>query len=103
MAWRNSHDTILATNSPVALTLLNVSFSALSSGVLQENMTTGGAVDTRLNCENGARLTRPSASIELIQPIGLGATMALKIVRLKPGVCRGSRNMPTPGSRKCAR
>mgnify|MGYP006177006559 CR=1 FL=1 len=29
-------------------------------------MTTGGAVDTRLNCENGARLTAPSALAELI-------------------------------------
>src|SRR5690606_10469156 len=93
MAWRKSQDTMLATNSPVALTFLRVSFSGRSSGVLHENMTTGGAVETRLNCENGARFTRPSASMELIQPMGRGATMALKMVRLKPGVWTGSRNM----------
>jgi hypothetical protein len=39
--------------------------------------TIGGREEKALKKEYGARLTEPSAPIELIQPIGLGATMAL--------------------------
>ena len=59
-ASRSSTVARVNTNSPVARTFASVSFSARSPGVLQENRITGGAVDTMLKCENGARLTWPS-------------------------------------------
>src|SRR4029077_4429422 len=54
-ASRRSKVARLNTNSPVARTFASVSFSARSPGVLQENRITGGAVDTILKCETGAR------------------------------------------------
>jgi len=44
----------------------------------EENITIGGSLDTPLKNEYGARLISPLALIEEIQPIGRGATMALK-------------------------
>jgi hypothetical protein len=38
-------------------------------------------------------LATPFADIELIQPMGRGATMALKMDRLNPGAVNGSKNM----------
>ena len=54
---------------------------------------TGGDVETMLKCENGARLTSPAALIDEIQPIGRGATMALKIDRLRSFEVSGSMNI----------
>ena len=80
------------TNSPVARTLASVSFSR-DRPVLHENRMTGGAVETMLKCEKGARLTWPSGLWLLIQPIGRGATIALKIARLSLPAVLGSTNM----------
>jgi hypothetical protein len=41
------------------------------------NITMGGALDTLLKNEYGARLISPFALIEVIQPIGRGPTIAL--------------------------
>src|SRR6218665_3044990 len=89
---RSSQVTRLVTNSPVARTFVMLSFSCRSAGALQEKITTGGAVETRVKGENGARLTEPSGPMVLIQPIGRGATMALNRLRLKSGVFSGSMN-----------
>src|SRR6218665_918444 len=89
---RSSQVTRLVTNSPVARTFVMLSFSCRSAGALQEKITPGGAVEARLKCENGARLTEPSGPMGLIQPIGRGATMALNRLRLKAGGCSGSMN-----------
>ena len=90
---RRSQVTRFVTNSPVSRTLTMVSFSCRSAGALHEKITTGGAVETRLKCENGARFTCPLRLIVLIQPIGRGATIALNSVRLKSCVVAGSRNI----------
>src|SRR6218665_2713867 len=89
---RRSQGTRVGANSPVARTVVVLFFLCRSAGALQEKITTGGAVETRLKCENGARLTEPSGSMVLIQPIGRGATMALNRLRLKSGAFSGSGN-----------
>src|SRR5690554_1241538 len=82
---------MFTTNSLVAMALLTVSLSARSVGVLQANITIGGAEEITLKCENGARFARPSASSVLIQAMGLGATISLSSAR---------RNGATVGSTK---
>src|SRR5262245_27033207 len=53
-----------------------------------------------LKYENGARLVRPAASMELIQPIGRGATIELKSEWRKDARSVVSRYMNAPGDRQ---
>src|SRR5271165_634212 len=70
---RRSQVARLQTNSPVSLTKVSESFFPS-----EENITIGGSLDTPLKNEYGARLTSPLTLIEEIQPMGRGATIALK-------------------------
>src|SRR6516225_1885656 len=63
---------ILQTNSLVSS--MKTSESFLPSEL---NITIGGSLDTLLKKEYGARLISPLALIEVIHPIGRGATIAL--------------------------
>src|SRR6218665_2339687 len=89
---RRSPGTRLVGDLPGGRAVVVLFFSCRSAGALQEKITPGGAVETRLKGENGARLTEPSGPMVLIQPIGRGATMALNRLRLKSGVFSGSMN-----------
>src|SRR5271170_7693520 len=70
---RRSQTARLQTNSLVSSTKVSESF--LPS---EANITMGGSLETPLKNEYGARLISPRALIDEIQPIGRGATMALK-------------------------
>src|SRR5580698_7810751 len=69
----------LQTNSLVSSTKVIESFRPSEA-----NITIGGSLETPLKNEYGARLISPFALIDEIQPIGRGATMALKGSRESP-------------------
>src|ERR1700687_1522532 len=72
-ALRRSNVARLHTNSFVSSTKTRESL-----GPSLENKTMGGSSETALKNEYGARLISPLALIEVIQPMGRGATMAFK-------------------------
>src|SRR5277367_4724108 len=70
--WRKSQTARLQTNSPASSTNSIVSFRPSLA-----NITIGGLVETLLKNEYGARLSSPFELIDVIHPIGRGATIAL--------------------------
>ena len=69
---------MLAVNSGTRCTLRSVSLSPPFGCAFGAKPTIGGSAENALKYENGARLMRPSRSIDVIQPIGRGATSALR-------------------------
>ena len=79
MASRRSQVARLQTNSLVASIFARVSLIGRSGfRPLGEKATVGGSSDMALKKLKGARLTRPSASRLVTQPMGRGTTRFLK-------------------------